>query len=215
MKSLIGKSFLILGIALAVPVIAEESGVEKDPKALTEACAACHGADGNSMAPNFPKLAGQGEKYLLKQMMDIEEGKARVVPEMTGQLTNLSTADMEKIAAYYAGKEMALSGAKNDAELLALGEKIYRGGNASIGLPACSGCHSPSGQGNAPAGFPRLGGQHADYTAKQLKDFRTGAEYKDKGRHNDGDSRIMRSAVARMSDREIEAVANFIAGLHY
>jgi cytochrome c553 len=211
MKSLIGKSLLILGLAVAAPAIAGDATAGK---ALTTACAACHGADGNSMAPNFPKLAGQGEKYLVKQMADIKEGKLRVVPEMTGQLTNLSTADMENIAAYYASKEMSLSGAKDDKEMLALGEKIYRAGNAEIGIPACSGCHSPTGVGNAPAGFPKLGGQHADYVAKQLKDFRTGAEYEDKGRRNDGDERRMRASVARMSDREIEAVANYISGLH-
>lgn len=210
MKSLIGKSLFILGLVVAVPAIAGDATAGK---ALTTACAACHGADGNSMAPTFPKLAGQGEKYLLKQLEDIKSG-ARTVPEMTGQLTSLSQADLENIAAYYAGKQMGLSGSKDDKELLELGARIYRAGNKDVGIPACIGCHSPTGAGNAPAGFPKLGGQHADYIAKQLRDFRAGAEYTDKGRHNDGDTRTMRGGVARMSDREIDAVANYIAGLH-
>lgn len=215
MKSMISKkilstAFFAVGLIVAVPAMAGDAAAGK---ALTTACAACHGADGNSMAPTFPKLAGLGEKYLLKQLEDIKSG-TRVVPEMTGQLANLSQADLENIAAYYASKEMGLAGSKDDKELLELGAKIYRSGNKDIGVPACIGCHSPTGAGNAPAGFPKLGGQHADYIAKQLKDFRAGAEYTDKGRHNDGDTRIMRSGVARMSDKEIDAVANYIAGLH-
>jgi cytochrome c553 len=210
MKSLIGKSLLVLGLVAAMPSMAGDAAAGKT---AATACGACHGADGNSAAPTFPKLAGQGEKYLLKQMKDIKSG-ARDVPAMAGQLTNLSDADMENIAAFFASNTMALSGAKDNAELLALGQKIYMAGNKDASVPACSGCHSPTGSGNAPGGFPKLGGQHADYIAKQLKDFRAGAEYTDKGRHNDGDTKIMRSGVARMSDLEIEAVSNYIAGLH-
>ncbi|HSC75469.1 MAG TPA: c-type cytochrome [Pseudomonadales bacterium] len=208
---MISKNFIfVLGLIVAVPVLAGDAAAGK---ALTTACAACHGADGNSMAPTFPKLAGQGDKYLLKQLQDIKAG-TRVVPEMTGQLTNFSATDLENIAAYFSSKEMALAGSKDDKELLELGAKIYLAGNKDVGVPACAGCHSPTGAGNAPAGFPKLGGQHADYIAKQLRDFRAGAEYTDKGRHNDGDNRVMRGGVARMSDREIDAVANYIAGLH-
>jgi cytochrome c553 len=167
-------------------------------------------------------LAGQGEKYLIKQMEDIKAAEAgdpkyatpRTVPEMTGQLALLSKADIENIAAFYASQSKTLAGARDDAELLALGKQIYLAGNAEAAITACSGCHSPSGAGNAPSGFPMLSGQHADYIAKQLRDFRTGAEYADKGRRNDGDARIMRAGVARMSDREIEAVANYVSGLH-
>jgi cytochrome c553 len=217
MKSMISKNFLstaffALGLIVAVPAMAGDAAAGK---ALTTACAACHGADGNSMAPTFPKLAGQSEKYTLKQLEDIQKGDAkggRDVPEMTGQLTSLSQTDLENIAAYYASKEMGLAGSKDDKELLELGAKIYRAGIKEVGVPACIGCHSPTGSGNGP--FPKLGGQHADYIAKQLRDFRAGAEYTDKGRHNDGDTRTMRSGVARMSDREIDAVANYIAGLH-
>lgn len=209
-KKILSPAFFALGLIVAVPALAGDAAAGK---ALTTACAACHGADGNSMAPTFPKLAGLGEKYLLKQLEDIKAG-TRVVPEMTGQLTSLSLTDLENIAAYYASKEMSLSGSKDDKELLELGAKIYRAGIAEVGVPACIGCHSPTGAGNAPAGFPKLGGQHADYIAKQLRDFRAGAEYTDKGRHNDGDNRTMRSGVARISDKEIDAVANYIAGLH-
>ena len=221
MKALIANTLLALSMAVTEST-ALAAGDAAAGKALATACGACHGADGNSAAPNFPKLAGQGEKYLLKQMLDIKAAETkepkyptpRAVPEMTGQLVNLSRADMENIAAYFASQKLALAGAKDDAELLALGAKIYRAGNAEAGVPACSGCHSPTGAGNAPAGFPQLSGQHADYVAKQLKDFRAGAEYTDKGRHNDGEARIMRAGVVRMSDREIEAVANYISGLH-
>lgn len=211
MKLLIGKSLLALGLLVAVPAAMAADATAG--KALTTACAACHGADGNSVMPTFPKLAGQGEKYLLKQLKDIKSG-ARSVPEMTGQLDKMTDANLADIAAYFASSKMTLAGSKDDKELLELGAKIYRAGNKDVGVPACIGCHSPTGVGNAPAGFPHLGGQHADYIAKQLKDFRAGAEYTDKGRHNDGDIKIMRSGVARMSDREIEAVANYIAGLH-
>ncbi len=213
-KKILSTAFFALALVVAVPAMAGDAAAGK---ALTTACAACHGADGNSMAPTFPKLAGLGEKYLLKQLEDIQKGAAkggRDVPEMTGQLASLSQTDLENIAAYYASKEMSLSGSKDDKELLELGAKIYRAGNKDVGVPACIGCHSPTGAGNAPAGFPKLGGQHADYIAKQLRDFRAGAEYTDKGRRNDGDIRIMRSGVARMSDKEIDAVANYIAGLH-
>lgn len=219
MKALIANTLLAVALIAAPAAMAGDAAAGK---ALATACGACHGADGNSAAPTFPKLAGQGEKYLLKQMLDMKAGETkepkylspRVVPEMSGQLANLSRVDLENIAAYFASQKPSLAGAKDDAELLALGEKIYRAGNAEAGVPACSGCHSPTGAGNAPAGFPRLSGQHADYIAKQLKDFRAGAEYTDKGRHNDGESRIMRAGVVRMSDREIEAVANYISGLH-
>ena len=182
-------------------------------QAKSALCAGCHGADGNSAVPNFPKLAGQGEKYLIKQMEDIKSG-ARNVPEMTGMLAASSEQDLADLAAYFASKTIQLAGAKD--ENLTKGESVYRGGNMATGVPSCTGCHSPSGQGNAPAGFPALGGQFADYTAKQLRAFRTAAHDADNpaGRSNDGEAAIMRGVAAQMSDVEIDAVANFIAGLH-
>jgi len=179
-------------------------------------CGACHGADGNSMAPNFPKLAGLGEKYLIKQMQDVKSG-ARPIVEMTGLFNAMSDQDMADIAAYFTSKPMQLSGAKEievqvnsgiKVDGLELGTKVYRSGNATVGMPACTGCHSPTGQGNAPAGYPRLSGQHSAYIEKQLRDFRAG------NRTNDGESKIMRQVAEHMSDAEIIAVANYISGLH-
>jgi len=168
-------------------------------------CGACHGADGNSAAPNFPKLAGQGERYLLKQLNDIKSG-ARPVVEMTGLLNHLSDQDLADISAYYASQNMSVGAA--DPKLVARGEALFRGGKLNEGMPACTGCHSPDGAGLDAAGFPQLGGQHAGYVAKQLTDFREG------NRTNDGDSMIMRGIAAKLSNKDIEAVSSFIQGLH-
>ena len=178
-----------------------------ETKAVT--CAACHGADGNSVVPNFPKLAGLGEKYLLKQMKDIRDGR-RVVAAMAGQVDNMSDQDLADIAAFYDSKTRSTELA--DAELLELGRKVYMSGIMERKVAACSGCHSPSGKGNGPGGFPGLAGQHADYIAGQLKMFRKG--YEDpSGRTNDGESKIMRTTAFELSDLEIEAVASYAAGL--
>jgi cytochrome c553 len=124
--------------------------------AKAAACAACHGPQGASSAPNFPNLAGIGEKYLLKQLRDIQSGQ-RPVLEMTGQLDAMSDQDLADIAAYYDRQPRHWAGAKEDPDSLALGEKIYRAGNLETGVAACTGCHSPVGNGNAPAGYPALG----------------------------------------------------------
>ena len=178
-------------------------------KAQSAACSACHGADGNSAAPTFPKLAGQGERYLLKQLMDIRDG-ARPVPTMVGQLDGKSDQDLADISAFYA--EQARSGGRANADLVALGEKVYRSGVAERNVAACASCHSPTGKGNAPAGFPALAGQHAEYTAAQLRAYRKGYE-DESGRTNDGDSKIMRTTAFGLSDGEIDAVASYLAGL--
>jgi len=176
-------------------------------KAVT--CGACHGADGNSVVPNFPKLAGLGEKYLLKQMQDIRDGR-RMVAAMAGQVDNMSDQDLADIAAFYDGK--ARTPELADADLLELGRKVYMSGIMDRKVAACSGCHSPTGKGNGPGGFPGLAGQHADYIAAQLKMFRKG--YEDPaGRTNDGDSKIMRTTAFELSDLEIEAVSSYAAGL--
>lgn len=215
------------GGVLAAPEL-PEPGDAAAGKKLSASCAACHGADGNSAAPTFPKLAGQGEKYLIKQMNDIQSGK-RSVPTMMGQLDTLNDKQIKDIAAYYASQETTLGQAKKD--LVRQGEEIYRAGIGSRAIPACTGCHSPTGQGMAGAGFPALGGQHADYTVAQLKSFRAAADCekaaarndiaaKDAncsaaGRSNDGDeAKTMRTIAFRMSDKEIEAVASYISGLH-
>jgi cytochrome c553 len=159
------------------------------------------------MAPNFPKLAGQGERYLDKQLHDIKSGK-RVVLEMTGLLTNLSDQDLADIAAYFGSQKGSVGAA--DPKIVARGEALFRGGNLEKGLPACTGCHSPNGAGNAAAGFPHLGGQHAQYIAKQLTDFRKEAD----GRANDGDAMTMRTIARKLSDEDIAAVSSYIQGLH-
>lgn len=179
-------------------------------------CAACHGTDGNSPAPNFPKIAGLGEKYLLKQMQDIKSG-VRPVLEMTGMLEGLDDQDLADVAAFFSSKPMQLSGSQPlqvrvnagvDVDALELGQKIFRAGNPAVGAPACSGCHSPRGLGNAPAGYPRLSGQHADYIEKQLRAFRAGE------RVNDGDQKTMRQVAEYLTDAEIKALANYISGLN-
>ncbi len=209
---------LIVTVGGLLTVSALASGDAAAGKGKTAVCAACHGADGNSPSGAFPKLAGLGEKYLLKQMRDIRAGdpakNGRAVPEMTGMLAGLSDQDLQDIAAYYDGQQRQLSGAQGDAKTLALGEKIFRAGNLETGVAACTGCHSPSANGNAPAGYPALGGQHAAYIAKQLRAFRTGAHALDDpaARVND-ESQIMRGVAAHLNDQEINALADFIAGL--
>ena len=205
-------SAAIVATLVSAPVLAGGDATAGKAKAVV--CAACHGADGNSAAGAFPKLAGLGEKYLIKQMTDIKTGE-RVVAEMTGMLDNSSDQDIADIAAYYAQQKRALAGAEDNEKLLSLGENIYRAGNLETGVPACTGCHSPAGKGNAPAGYPALGGQHAQYLAKQLRAFRTAAhdEENETGRKND-ESKVMRSVSARLNDREIDALANYISGLH-
>jgi cytochrome c553 len=168
-------------------------------------CAACHGVDGNSALGMNPKLAGQNERYTLKQLMDIQSG-ARPIALMTGLLDNMSGQDLADIAAFYASQEGTVNGA--NPELVEAGESIYKAGIADLGVAACSACHSPSGSGVAQAGFPALGGQHADYISTQMKAFRSGT------RNNDGESAPMRIVSERLTDAEIEALASYISGLH-
>ena len=178
-------------------------------QAKAATCVACHGVDGNSAVPTFPKLAGLGHKYLLKQRKDIRDGR-RPVALMAGQVDNMSDQDLADIAAFYDAQPR--TGGMADPDKVALGRKVYLAGIAERQVPACSGCHSPTGNGNGPAGYPSLGGQHAEYIAAQLKMFRKG--YEDPtGRTNGGEAKIMRTTAFRMSDMEIEAVASYIAGL--
>jgi cytochrome c553 len=178
-------------------------------------CAGCHGSDGNSMVPSFPKLAGLGEKYMTAQLRMIKSGE-RVIVEMTGILDASTDQDLQDMAAFYDSKAMAISGAQDitlvgisdPAEALALGENVYRGGNMKTGVAACTGCHSPSGKGNNPAGYPALGGQYADYIEKQLLAYRRGE------RASGGNAKIMQGVAANLSDKEIKAVANYISGLN-
>ncbi|MGI9286411.1 MAG: c-type cytochrome [Pseudomonadales bacterium] len=203
------KTLLAVNLCLlttATLAIANRAQAEGDPQAgKTKAaqCVACHGADGNSLAAAFPKIAGQGEKYLLKQMQEIKEG-VRPIAQMAGQLDNMSDQDLQDIASYYAGQTMSGSAAKKD--LVDMGASVYRAGIKKQGIAACTGCHSPTGVGNAPAGFPRLSGQHADYIEQQLLMFQTGE------RNNDVDS-VMRSITERMTAKEIKAVSSYASGV--
>ncbi len=164
-------------------------------------CAACHGDNGNSGTPVNPKLAQQHPEYLVKQLQEFKAGK-RQNAIMQGFSSALSEQDMKNIA-YWATSQKATPGFAKDKELVALGERIYRGGLADRQIAACAGCHSPNGVG-IPAQYPRLGGQHADYTAAQLTSFRDGV------RKN---SLQMSQVAAKLNDREIRALADYIAGL--
>ncbi|MGU9859963.1 c-type cytochrome [Pseudomonas sp. LF245] len=201
------KLIVSLLLTLGITGVAHAAGDATAGQAKAAVCGACHGPDGNSPAPNFPKLAGQGERYLTKQMHDIKDGK-RTVLEMTGLLTNLSDQDLSDIAAYFASQKGSVGAA--DPKLVARGEKLFRGGDLEKGLPSCIGCHSPNGAGIAAAGFPHLSGQHATYIAKQLTDFRK----EEAGRANDGDAAIMRTIARKLSDEDIAAVSSYIQGLH-
>jgi cytochrome c553 len=211
---LVGKTFkeigmfkIIVGLIISI-ALTQYVNAEGDPergKSLTTLCVACHGADGNSLAGAFPSLAGQGAKYLIKQMKDIKTG-VRPVAMMTGQLDNMSDQDLADIAAYFSGQSIKRGMAKQN--LVALGEEIYRAGIKRKGIAACTACHAPTGSGNDAAGFPALSGQWPEYLVAQLKAFRVG------DRHNDGDSRMMRDTALDMSDAEIEAVSSYIYGLH-
>lgn len=180
----------------------------KAQQIVTQVCAACHGADGNSAISVNPSLAGQHPEYTLKQLVNFkpQDGKPaeRGNAVMAGMVASLSADDMRNLAAYFAGQKRKLRAAR-DPELVKLGQAIYRGGILDKGVAACASCHSPNGAG-IPAQFPRLAGQHAEYTAAQLKAFRSGE------RANDP-NRMMRGVAVKLSDREISAVAEYIAGL--
>ena len=201
---------LLIAAALVAPVLtaqaAEPAKAAKPDLAKGEAsyagvCAACHGADGNSGSPANPKLAQQHPDYIVKQLQEFKSGK-RANAIMSGMVAALSDDDMKNIAAYL-GSKKSQPGFAKDKELVVLGERIYRGGIADRQVPACAGCHAPNGAG-IPAQYPRLAAQHADYTAAQLTAFRDGV------RKNNAQ---MTGVSAKMNDREIKAVSDYIAGL--
>lgn len=200
---------LLAAAAMATPLAANESqpaaakvDLAKGQALATQVCAACHTADGSRGSPANPILQGQHPEYLVKQLSEFKSGK-RDNAIMKGFASALSEEDMKNVAAFYASKQ-AKAGAAKNKDLVVLGEKIYRGGIADRKVPACAACHSPSGAG-IPAQYPRLSGQHTDYTAAQLTAFRDGI------RKN---NTVMTGVAAKMNDREIKAVADYIAGLH-
>ncbi|CAM3410780.1 c-type cytochrome [Paracidovorax anthurii] len=200
---------MLMAAVLAVPMVPASAQAQKAGKpdlakgeaSFTAVCAACHAADGNSTIVANPKLAQQHPEYLVKQLQEFKSGK-RNDPVMKGIAATLSEDDMRNIA-YWVAAKPAKPGFAKDKDLVALGERIYRGGIADRNIAACAGCHSPNGAG-IPAQYPRLSGQHADYTVKQLGEFREGKR---------GNSVQMAQVAAKLNDREIRAVADYIAGL--
>ena len=198
----------VLAAALTVFAASGALAQDKPPAQVSQVCAACHGADGNSVAAANPKLAGQFPEYLQKQLRDFmpQKGKkpARQSAVMNGMAANLSDTDVQAVASYYGAQALRPAAATNK-DLASEGQKLWRGGDAARGVPACAGCHGPSGAG-IPAEFPRLGGQFAEYLVAQLQAFRSGA------RANDP-SGMMRGGAAHLSDGQIKALAEYAAGL--
>ncbi len=211
MKSLPALLLSALLCCAAAPVLANDTSSQakapakadlaKGQEKATQVCAACHTADGSRGSPANPILQGQHAEYLVKQLTEFKAGK-RANPVMSGMAAALSEDDIKNVAAFYASKQ-AKPGFAKRKDTVALGEKIYRGGIAAKQVPACAGCHSPTGAG-IPSQYPRLGGQHADYAEVQLTAFRAGTR---------ANSSQMTTIAARMSDKEIKAVADYVAGL--
>ncbi|MGF1642883.1 MAG: c-type cytochrome [Thiotrichales bacterium] len=201
MLRLVSVCLAVLALAVSVPAVAQGDKAAGKEKAAV--CAGCHGLDGNSANPEWPKLAGQSEAYIVKQLQDFKS-KARDNAVMYPQAAALSDQDMADLGAFYAAQ--AISAGAAEEAVIALGESVYRGGNSATGIPACIGCHAPNGVGNPAAKFPRLSGQHATYTASQLKTFRSGLRANDAGK-------MMRMVAQRLTDAEVDAVSQYVSGL--
>ena len=197
----------LVAILAATSAYANPTSVKGDPKAaesiVTKVCVACHAADGNSPTAANPKIAGMNAEYLNKQLVNFKSGE-RKNAVMAGIVKDLSPQDMQNLAAYFSAQQPK-PGTSKDLALAQTGEKIYRGGVQGAGVPACASCHGPQGKG-MPVQFPRLAGQHADYTYKQLNAFRVEA------RANDA-AKMMRTIAAKMTDADMKAVAAYIQGL--
>lgn len=198
------KLLVSLAVTLSVVGYAHAAGDAKAGEAKAAVCAGCHGANGVAMIPNYPSLAGQHQTYLAKQIMDIRDGSRQVV-EMTGMVAGFSDKDAQDVAAYFAAKPKNLGQA--DPALLERGQELYRAGDMAKGIPACTACHSPVGMGNEQAKYPVLSGQNPAYTEAALKKFRDGV------RANDPNN-MMRAIAAKMSDKDIQAVSNYVFGLN-
>lgn len=201
-------AFLLSSLMLAALAHANEPApaaakpdLGKGGTIASQVCAACHTADGSRGSPANPILAGQHPEYLAKQLAEFKSGK-RKNAIMNGMAAPLSEEDIRNVSAFYAGKTVKPGFAKNK-DSIALGEKIYRGGIAERNVPACAGCHSPTGAG-IPAQYPRLGGQHGDYIEAQMVAFRSGAR---------DNNPVMTAVAAKMNDKEIKAVSDYVAGL--
>jgi cytochrome c553 len=193
---------MILALSGLMSITANAADIEAG-KTKSAVCAACHGADGNSSNAAWPSLAGQHASYIYKQLNDFKEGR-RNDATMTGMVALLNDEDMKNIAAYFESQQPKT--VAFDADMIAAGESIYRGGITETNVAACMGCHSPSGKGNGPAGWPSLKGQHPEYLFTQLQNFKQGSRANDNGQ-------MMRNVVVRMSDMEMKSVAAYIAGI--
>ncbi|HHC73967.1 MAG TPA: cytochrome c4 [Thiothrix sp.] len=202
MKKLLMVALATFAVTSSVAVLAEGDAAAGKVKAAP--CAACHGADGNSASATYPKIAGQQADYIAKQLHNFKEDK-RVNAIMGPQAKPLSDQDIADLAAYFSTQTTKASA--GDQTKVELGEAVFRGGNVGKEVAACSACHGPTGDGNAAANFPKLAGQHADYIRSQLHAFQKGERANDAGQ-------MMRNIAANMSDKEIDAVAEYIAGLH-
>ncbi len=173
------------------------------------ACAACHGQDGaTGLDGTYPNLAGQNEKYLLRQLKMIQSGE-REIALMAGQLNGKTDADLANLAAFYASLPSKVGQAEGDDDQLEMAMRLYRNGDATRGVPACTSCHAPGGNGNAPAGFPHVGGQPVEYTVGQLTAYREGQRTSD-----DDLGGMMRDVARGLTDTEIKALADLILGLN-
>jgi len=202
MNRLIAAAVVAL-ISVTSALAADYGDPAKAQSIANQICAACHGADGNSPLPMNPSLAGQHPEYLFKQLNEFKSGN-RNNAVMMGMVAGLSAEDMRNLSAYYAAQKLREAAAK-DKDLVAHGRKLFRGGNLATGVAACAGCHSPNGAG-IPSQYPRLAGQHPEYVVAQLKAFRAGE------RANDTNN-MMRAVAARLTDKEIAAVAEYLSGL--
>ena len=190
----------LASVSMAAPALAD--GAE-DGATKAAVCSACHGPNGNSTNPEWPNLAGQGERYLVQQLKYFKEGK-RNNPVMAPMAVTLSDKDMADLGAYYAAQKP--TGLEADPSYWEAGQKLYRGGDSARNLPACIACHGPVGRGNAPAGYPLLRSQHSVYTQKQLNDYAAGAR-------PGANAEIMRTIAARMTAEEIRNVSSYIQGM--
>jgi cytochrome c553 len=199
---------LVSSISVAAPgTLPAEQVIKGDPmagKAKSVVCSACHGVDGNSKIPTYPSLAGQHASYTYKQLMQFKNGE-RPNAIMRGFAAALTDEDMRNLAAYYESQTPVYTRTA-DPNMVALGEKLYRQGNQSLGVPACMACHGPDGAGNPEAKFPKLRGQYAEYTLSQLRNFHAQERYNDNGR-------MMRGVAIRLTAEEMDALAQYIQGL--
>ncbi len=228
MKNIIQLSLLLGAVSLFSAQAKEPlKGNAEAGKAKSAVCAGCHGADGGGINPEFPRLAGQGEKYLLKQMQQFKSGERKDMV-MAPQVAMLNEQDMADLSAFFAAQKPKYDviGQAKDKDttdaLLSKGEALYRGGDLKRGITACAACHGPAGRGVEPSAYPALSGQYAKYVGKQLNAFRLGANIHEQAssvdvktlayRENDN-SRMMRDNAIKLTDRDIEALANYIQGL--